>query len=218
VTTPTTGVSSGTSQQQGGSTVRPGSNASVAWDVDEILWDSHGNLNPEGRLATDRPNVVKLYGAYTFPFGTQIGLSEFAGSGTPVSTQVIVNDGYAPFVNGRGDMGRTPMLTRTDLLVAHEIKVGGKERLRFELNVLNLFNQKTATHIFNFLNLGAPAGGSVRSADAIDLSQVNLAQGYNYNALILATSDGAKAYDPRYGQPDLFQPGTQGQFSVRFSF
>ena len=34
-----------TSQQQTGSTVRPGSNASVAWDIDEILWDAHGNLD-----------------------------------------------------------------------------------------------------------------------------------------------------------------------------
>ena len=28
------------------------------------------------------------------------------------------------FVNGRGDMGRTPMLTRTDFLVSHELKLG----------------------------------------------------------------------------------------------
>ena len=60
-------------------------------------------------------------------------------------------------MNGRGDMGRTPVLTRTDLLVSHELSMMGNKKLRFELNVLNVFNQKTATHIFNFLNKGAPA-------------------------------------------------------------
>ena len=50
------------------------------------------------------------------------------------------------------------------------------------------------------------------------MSNVNLAKGYDYNALILATADGKNAYDPRYGQPDLWQTGTQGQFSVKFIF
>ena len=59
-----------------------------AWDLDEMLWDSHGNLDVVGRLATDRPHVVKLYGAYDFPFGTQIGAFFYGGSGTPISTYV----------------------------------------------------------------------------------------------------------------------------------
>ena len=59
--------------QQLGSIARPGSNAHTGWDIDEMLWDSHGNLDPRGRLATDRPHVVKLYGAYQFNIGTQVG-------------------------------------------------------------------------------------------------------------------------------------------------
>ena len=47
---------------------------------------------------------------------------------------------------------------------------------------------------------------------------MNLAQGYDYNALIRATPDGATSYDPRYGQADLWQTGLQGQFSVKFLF
>jgi hypothetical protein len=84
--------------------------------------------------------------------------------------------------------------------------------------VQNIFNQKTATHIFNYLNKGAPAGGQTRPANAIDFSDVNLAAGYDYNALILATQEGALSYDPRYGMEDLFNPGLQGQFSVKFIF
>jgi outer membrane receptor protein involved in Fe transport len=218
IDTPTSNVTANTAQQQGGSIARPGSNSHTGWDIDEILWDSRGNLDVLGRLATDRPHVVKLYGAYQFPFGTQLGAFFYGGSGTPLTTQVVGADQYAPMVNGRGDMGRTPVLTRTDLLISHEIALAARRKLRFELNIQNLFNQKTATHIYNFLNKGGPAGGQTIPADAIDFSNVNLAAGYDYNALILQTQEGARAYDPRYGMKDLFNPGLQGQFSVKFIF
>ena len=110
------------------------------------------------------------------------------------------------------------MLTRTDLLVSHELSMADRKRLRLELNIQNLFNQMTTTHIFNFLNKGAPAGSQTRAADAIDFSEVNLAAGYDYNALILATQEGRAAYDPRYGMEDLYNPGLQGQVSVKFLF
>ena len=218
INTPTTNVLSTTAQQQVGSIARPGSNAHTGWDIDEVLWDAHGNLDPRGRLATDRPHVVKLYGAYQFNIGTQVGAFFYGGSGTPISTQVIGQDLYAPFVNGRGDMGRTPVLTRTDLLVSHELSMANRKRLRLELNIQNLFNQRTPTHIFNFLNKGAPAGGQTRAADAIDFTDVNLAAGYDYTALIRASQEGAAAFDPRYGMEDLFNPGLQGQFSIKFIF
>ena len=47
------------------------------------------------------------------------------------------------FVEGRGDMGRTDVLNYTDLLLSHELQPGGTQRVRLELNVLNVFNQKT---------------------------------------------------------------------------
>ena len=218
ISTPTTGVSAGTAQQQSGSIARPGTNTGIAWDIDQILYDSKGHLNPLGRLATDRPNVFKLYGSYAFPTGTEIGLSFYGGSGTPLTTVVNTLDQYYPMVNGRGDMGRTPFLTKTDLLVSHEFKAPHDKKLRLEFQVLNLFNQKTPTHIFSFLNKGAPGGGSEIPQDAIDMSNVNLQAGYDYRAMILATPDGAAAFDPRYGKPDLWQPGLQGQFSARFIF
>jgi hypothetical protein len=107
------------------------------------------------------------------------------------------------------------MFTKTDLLLSHELPMAGNKRVRLELNVLNLFNQKTARHIFNYLNRGA---GNPRASSAIDVSGIDLFKGYDYNALIRGTSEGANAYDPRYGMPDLFQEGTQGQVSVKFLF
>src|SRR4029078_9885014 len=72
IQTPTTGVSSATAQQQGGSISRPGTAAGRAWDLDELEWDSHGNLDVRGRLATDRPVVAKFYGSSHFLFRTTL--------------------------------------------------------------------------------------------------------------------------------------------------
>jgi hypothetical protein len=70
----TPGFSSyGADQQQGAQSSRPGGNANRGFDLDEMMWDSKGNLDVRGRLATDRPHVLKVYGSYMAPFGTQIG-------------------------------------------------------------------------------------------------------------------------------------------------
>jgi hypothetical protein len=219
ITTPTTGQTSATAQQQLGSIARPGSNVSRAWDLDELLYDAHGN-QVLGRLPTDRPHVVKLYGSYQAPFGTQIGAFFYGGSGTPITTYVMSTNstgGIGSMVEGRGDMGRTPVLTRTDLLLSHELGLMGDRRLRVEMNVLNLFNQRTARHIYNGLNRGLGAGGARQSA-AIDLSSTDLTRGYDYNALILNSTEGAGAYDPRYGKDDLFDDGTRAYVTVKFLF
>ncbi len=228
ISLPTTGVGSSTAQQQAAGIQRPGGNVNRSFDLDELLWDAHGNLI-DGPLATDRPHVVKLYGAYSLPWGTQVGLNFFGSSGTPVTTYLEstnTSGGEGSMVEGRGNFYdlanntvihnyRTPVLTRTDLLINHELAVGGQKRLRFELNVINLFNQKTTTYIFNAINRGA---GVARNSSAADLSGVNLAKGYDYLALIKASPEGNFAFDPRYNMPALFQQGTNGFFDIKFLF
>lgn len=215
IRTPTTGIGWKTQQAQAYSVANPGGSLRKNWNIDETMWDARGHLDVAGRLATDRPHVAKLYGAYAFPFGTQAGVFVYAGSGTPLSTYVNTTNQAEVFVNGRGDMGRTPALTQTNLLLSHRVGLAGGRALQLELNVLNLFNQKTTTHVFNWLNRGA---GSPRASSAINLSRVNLAGGYDYDALIRATADGANAYDPRYGQPDLFIDGAQGRVTIKLIF
>jgi hypothetical protein len=214
IRTPTTGVSWATAQQQAGSTFRQGGNLTRGWDLDDAMFDSHGNLDVLGRMATDRPVVAKFYGGYNWKT-TQIGAFVYAGSGTPMTTYVNSVNQTEIFVEGRGDMGRTPMFNKTDLLLSHELPMSGSKRLRLELNVLNLFNQKTSRHLFNYLNRG---GGNPRQSAAINLAKIDLYQGYDYKALISGTSEGANAYDPRYGMDDLFEAGTHGQVSVKFLF
>ena len=117
ILTPTTGLSQANAQQQSGSVSRQGGNGSRAWDIDELLFTSHGStganggMRPDhgsgvsyncvthgvlGNLATDRPHVVKLYGAYRFRLGTQIGANFYGGTGTPMSTQVVGQDSTRP--------------------------------------------------------------------------------------------------------------------------
>jgi hypothetical protein len=215
IRTPTTGTTSATSQQQTGTISRQGGNANRAWDIDELLWDASGNLDLVGRLATDRPHVFKAYGGYVFPFGTSVSGFFYAGSGTPLTTYLQTSHRIPVMPFGRGDMGRTDALLRTDMLVSQEFRMLGDKRLRFELNVLNLFNQQTSRHRFNYINRG---NGVHRASSAANLTGVDLSRGYDVHERIRATSDGANAYDPRYGLDDLFSTGTQGYFTVRFLF
>ncbi len=156
---------------------------------------------------------MKLYGSYTFKWGTEVGGNFYGGSGTPLSTYAWTINGIPIFVNGRGDLGRTAALTQTDLLVGHEVRLSETRRLRFEANFLNLFNQKTSRHRFVDYN-------RQRNSAEMDLSKVDLAKGFDYKAMVAGTSDGqtGTALDPRFNMTDLFNPGFSGRFGVKFIF
>ena len=205
----------GLDQQSAGVIARPGGNANRAWDIDELLWDSKGNLDPQGPLPTDRPHVFKLYGSKSFKWGdrqgTDLGVFFYGGSGTPLTTLLNTTNGTQVFVNGRGDLGRTKFLTQTDLVVGHEVSVTEGKKLRFEFNAQNLFNQKTSRSRWTQLN-------RARTSAEPNLAPINLKNGYDYNALIGRTSEGAKAFSPLFGLDDWFNPGFTGRFLVKFIF
>src|SRR5260221_3333956 len=207
VRTPTNGVTYGNAQSPAGTVVRNGDAASRAWDLDEILFDSKGHLDPQGRLPTDRPNVVKLYGSYTTKWGTEICGNLFGCSPTPLSTYAWTINGIPIFVNGRGDLGRTDPLFQTDKLIAHEGNTRESKWIRYEANVIKLFNQKTQRHRLVDFN-------RQRNSSEMDLSKIDLTKGYDYTAQILATVDGQKAYDPRVNKTELFNPGVSGPIAV----
>jgi hypothetical protein len=215
----------GGAQEAFGQRTRPGSNATRAWDLDEYMFDSNGNF-VYGRLPTDRPHVLKLFGSYVFDFGTNVGLNFYAGSGTPASKTVWSVFNYGIFADGRGSLGRTPTITQTNLLLNHDFRLGGgTKRLRLEFNALNVFNQREARHIFEAYNR-LSAAGSRLVGSALRISSFDLTQGYDYEALLAATPDAQKPAsantsgfrDPRFGLPDIFNPGFEGRFMVRFMF
>lgn len=210
---PTLGYGFGINQVFAAANYRPGGNANRYFDLDEAMWDSHGVVGLFGRLPTDRPHVFKFYGSKLFKFGTEIGGFFRVMSGTPVTTQVVTINDIPFYVEGRGDYGRTPVLSQTDLLVAHEIKMGEVKKLRFEFNMVNLFNQKTSMFTFDRYNREEHSDSA-----GIDLSGTDLSQGFDWKAMVAATPDGQHALDPRFGKAAIFNTGFSGRFMVKFIF
>jgi hypothetical protein len=126
---------------------RQSPNVGRAFDYPLMMFNGSGTAE-YGVLATDRPHQVKVQGIYAFPFGTSIGANLYVASGIPVTREmaVIPPNNFPVQYMGRGSDGRLPVFSQTDIYVQHEFRVGGAKRLQISLNVLNLFNQKTATN------------------------------------------------------------------------
>lgn len=125
---------------------RTSPNVNRVYDLPWMMYDASGKL-VYGRLGTDRPHTLKLFGSYEK--GWKGGTTRFspvflAYSGTPLTTELHI-DGVPVFPFGRGDLGRTPVFSQMDFAVMHDFKVTENKKLRFELNFKNLFNQSTAT-------------------------------------------------------------------------
>ena len=107
-----------------------------------------------GRLATDRPHVFKAYGGYNFDWfksktnSTDISFFTTVQSGTPQTTFIGIVQTSVP-LSTRGDLGRTPRFSATDLSLSHKYKFGRDDRLTlaFDVNFLNVFNQNAITYL-----------------------------------------------------------------------
>jgi hypothetical protein len=105
----------------------------------------------DGPLATDRPHVFKLYGAYTFPFRLTIGALVNAMSGTPFTEYWNIEGGnFMPY--NRENLGRTPFLWFANLYAEYSLRMG-KTSLSFNVNVDNVFNVSTATTYYPYRNV-----------------------------------------------------------------
>jgi Carboxypeptidase regulatory-like domain/TonB-dependent Receptor Plug Domain len=136
------------SDEAGGGTARLSPNVNRLYDGPWLMYDAHGNP-VKGLLNTDRPHYFKVQPTYDFPWGTSIGLNWYIRSGALYSKSLSYQ-GYAPvFFDGRGTLGRTPVEQAADLLIQHDIKLGGNRRLNVNLNVFNLFDNDVATAIYD---------------------------------------------------------------------
>ncbi len=110
------------------------------------------NLNPiDGVLATDRPHVFKVYGAYTFPFRLTLGAVVAGESGRPMTEYWnLTTDNYMPY--NRGNLGRTPFLWIANFYAEYSLRLG-RTSLAFNVNVDNAFNIGTTTAYFPYRNL-----------------------------------------------------------------
>jgi len=159
-----------------------------------------------GPLQTDRPHVFKVEGFYDTPWGTGIGLYQFLESGTPQQTQMS-EKGIPFYPFGRNNLGRTPMLYRTDLLFQHELRLHDKHRLSIGLNIENLFDHDTVTRNF-----------TTAYRDTFNVTDQAFFSGTFDPVALQAASPNTYRPDPRYLLADQWQDRRQMRLQLRYSF
>ena len=167
-----------------------------------------------GRLGTDQPVQFKLQGSYTLPWGTNIGANFQAASGL-LQSSTVSYQGVPIYFNGRGDLGRTPMLSQTDLLISHDFRIYGSTRFGLQANITNLFDQDTVTR----LAFAAYRDALIIPGFGNRVSEAFFQPGGFDTVAIQATRLPASGRpDPRYKQPNQFQDARRVRLMARISF
>jgi hypothetical protein len=108
-----------------------------------------------GLLPTDRTNQFKFFSNYEWK-GFNFGVTWIAQSGTPLSAfnahPAYTNPGEIP-IGGRGTKGRTPATFPLDFHTDYTVKLGEQKRLKFGINMFNMFNQSRALFLDQNLEL-----------------------------------------------------------------
>ena len=205
---------------------------SRAFDLPFIGFTAKGEPD-NGRLATDRPHVFNIYGSYIFKWWgansntTDLSVFQTVTSGTPQTTTIYGASTVTPQIfNERGDMGRTPVYSQTDFSITHRYRFGSDNRftMAFDLNFLNLWDQKTITGYYTTLNpSSAPVNAAAVSAQlGTTISNVQYANGYTdgslYNTILARINSQPDRKDVRYGMPILYQSPRNVRFGLRFLF
>jgi len=190
------------------------------WDFPTLLYDANGN-ETLGRLPTDRPNTFKAYGGYTFNWAhgqsTDLAGTQLAYQGTPITTRL----GFLSadhIVAGRGDLGRTPIFTQTDLLVTHRWNITERVQVLFTFNVLNLWDERNeSVHFESF----AKAGNEITTPcqPGNDCFPIQAYQEYFALGAAGAFSQFSDSQrDPRYNLANVFQTPRRARFGFGISF
>jgi hypothetical protein len=198
-----------------------------------------------GFLATDRRHAFKAFGGYSFnkwmgdSHATDLSFFYTALQGTPQTTFVDVV-ASSIVLSKRGDLGRTPVLTQTDLSLTHRFKIKERYSLAFDFNVFNVFNQNTVTSLvttkYRVTNVIAAIDvDATYDADTQTLTNVfnqilngqvgaqidGLASGANRSiqgAPGTRTNGRTNPISSLYGQPSGYQDARGVRFGLRFTF
>lgn len=198
----------------------------------------------DGPLATDRPHYLKVYGGYTFDWfksktnETDVSFFTTIASGTPQTTTVGIS-ATTIIRSNRGDLGRTPVFSSSDLAIAHKYRFGEDNRYKIivDVNFSNVFNQHGVISFFTNRNLISnvlsgqdldpcydpdgirPAGCAANLPVNTVLTQAlnNVLEG---KAAPLLTALDAEPGNRSvlYGKPNLFQAPRTVRFGFRFVF
>jgi hypothetical protein len=204
---------------------RTSPNVERYFDGQYLVMDDSGNV-VYGLLPTDRPHYLKIQGTYDTPWGTNIGVFQQVMSGGPKSTTISLL-GYSPvFVNGRGDLGRMPTTSQTDLALNHEFRFGGTHRFGINLNIDNLFNQAGVLNITttpyrnNFTIPNSFKSSTAPSGTLSERDNYLLNQGFNVEELVsvMRNAGTAQRENSLYGKPSSFQGRRQLRLGFRYIF
>jgi hypothetical protein len=184
-------------------------NVSRAFDLSPGNFNQNGQ-NVFGLLATDRPHQFKFFGNYEFKTRagtTDLSVGQYAYSGTPLSSEVTF---IVPVLfNGRGDLGRTPAFTQTDLLFTHTVLLTERVKLKFDMNVLNALNQATVVGRTTRIN---------RNGN-LPITTEEFFQGFDTLSLINpANSATPPAFNPIYNLPSAYQAGREIRLGFHLQF
>jgi Carboxypeptidase regulatory-like domain/TonB-dependent Receptor Plug Domain len=209
-------------------------NVSRGFDEPWVGFTASGHPD-NGVLPLDRTHVFKASGTYTYDWwfskmnSTDLSFFTTAQSGTPRTTFVNIFGIPIPETK-RGDLGRTPMFTQTDLNLTHRIRFGNDRRfaIAFDFNVINVFNeanklafnQNKSSAYFALDQTDVVASGDTAAATNVLTSSGVLSQ-YSAAVAKFATDNGvpaAWATNLAFGNPISFQEPRQVRFGFRFLF
>ncbi len=223
-----TGLSSSDEAHLVNGRLSPG--VSRAFDLPFIGFTATGEPD-NGRLPTDRPHVFNVFGAYIVDWAgsntTEISAFQTITSGTPQTTSIYGQSSVTPQIFlPRGDLGRSPTFSQTDMNVTHRYKFGSDNRytMAFDLSINNVWNQDTVLAIYPTMNTttGRPNDAAMFPGAPAAQRPRLYANAYITGALLqpildrIATTTGAK--DNRYKMPQIFQGPRDVRFGFRFIF
>ncbi len=219
-----------TSEYNGLARSDPG--VSRAFDLPFIGQSASGGSN-RGRLATDRPHVFNGYGAYIWDWnGKKTNSTEFSvfqtiQSGTPKTS--FVGFLTATVFTKRGDLGRTPTFTQTDLGVTHRYRFGADSRFTLvgDVTVLNLWDEKNVITVQNQISNGNIPLGTFSQFIQPDghFNFPGLINAYNrgellgqINTYLAGTPTALNRKLATYGLPNRYQGVRTVNFGFRLQF
>jgi hypothetical protein len=237
----------------GGTAGRANPNNNRAFDEPHLQFAADGSV-ANGLLATDRPHSFKARGYYVHKLlprnEVSVGAFETASSGSPLSSFADVNGSagsYPVYVVGRGKwidvtkgaggawtygtpyVRRTPWFIQTDASFTDSYAVSDAHeawRLGFEANILNLFNEKSATVYQSRINASTGSSGNYilpANSTAGNPNYGILENGYDWKSLANNGNGTSSTRPPltlsnQYGLPSAWQTGRTIRLKVKFTF
>ena len=200
-----------------GIAVAPGSQQHSAIATDGaggaiVVWqDQRGpsvNIFARRVLATGEPDAA-------WPVEGRALLTDPAALGTDVEqdSPAIVSDGRGGAIVAWQD-NRSP-LTGTDLYAQHALKVGGAKRLILSINVLNLWDQRTAVNRVTTMR----RTGAIPNAPGYYQEAAFYAGQLNFDQLIQnAVAQGKMTLNPQFLMVNSYQDPIAARVGVKFTF